>query len=159
MCKLLQRVCMATEAMHGRSIAMCCGYPGPSTESPQQRTLCANAASGRPQHEHGRSHCDSGLPFGVHGKRLRFAPVASRRAQLVALEHLAQRPQRRRRGRHGWRALRCSGTEPHLQGPSCTVKLQDHFSAPRRKDPKLTLAANKASPEKQRSWVCGMHAK
>jgi hypothetical protein len=42
------------------------------------------------RHTRGRSHGDSDLLFGVPGK-------ASRRAQLVALERLAQCPQRRRR--------------------------------------------------------------
>ena len=96
-CKLMQRVYAymrgrvyrtATEAMQGRSIAMCRSHPGPSIPSatlwPATRPGAAhNTRRGtRTVTQTSRPACQL--------SRLRIAPVASRRAQLVALERLAQ---------------------------------------------------------------------
>ena len=97
-CKLMQRVYAymrgrvyrtATKAMQGRSIGMCRSHPGSfipsaSTLWPATRPGAAhNTRRGtRTVTRTSRSACQV--------SRLRIAPVASRRAQLVALERLAQ---------------------------------------------------------------------
>ena len=97
-CKLMQRVYAymrgrvyrtATEAMQGRSIGMCRSHPGsfiPSATHPLPATrpgAAHNTRRGtRTVTRTSRSACQV--------SRLRIAPVASRRAQLVALERLAQ---------------------------------------------------------------------
>ena len=74
--------------MQGRSIAMCRSHPGPSI--PSATLWPATRPGAAPNTRRGTRTVTRTSRPACQLSRLRIAPVASRRAQLVALERLAQ---------------------------------------------------------------------